>query len=139
MLLTENEAKEKRCCGPVGCGRKPSAALTSASDDRFCIGSACMGWRWAGWSSLSQSNTADELVPSDGKGPMRLQPKEPNGKGWRPVYPPDKKQWFGWTNWERPDYSNAIGCCGYAPDENFERIARRLRRVETELENQDKT
>ena len=39
MIVTEKEAKNKRCCGPDGCGDKP------AIGPRLCIGSACMAWR----------------------------------------------------------------------------------------------
>lgn len=38
--MTEDEAKEARCCGPEGCGREDAFRV------RWCIGSACMAWRW---------------------------------------------------------------------------------------------
>ena len=40
MIVTEKEAKNKRCCGPDGCGDKP------AIGPRLCIGSYCMAWDW---------------------------------------------------------------------------------------------
>jgi hypothetical protein len=44
MLLTEQEAKAKRCCGPEGTGR-----VERGRDEhpiRCCIASHCMAWRW---------------------------------------------------------------------------------------------
>jgi hypothetical protein len=47
MSVTEEQAKEKRCCGPEGCGG--SLYLhKSKSDERWCIGSLCMAWRHVG-------------------------------------------------------------------------------------------
>lgn len=56
--MTEEEAKTKRCCGPSGCGFTTGAENHIAYHDgstgelmaavvpiRWCIGSACMGWR----------------------------------------------------------------------------------------------
>ena len=40
MILTDEEAPVKRCCGPKECGIKRDG-------NRWCIGSACMAWRWA--------------------------------------------------------------------------------------------
>lgn len=54
MVLTESEAKTKRCCGPEGCGvpnltaeeRKILQGGGSAIFlTRMCIGSLCMAWR----------------------------------------------------------------------------------------------
>lgn len=45
MIVTEQDAKNKRCCGPDGCGDvKRGVTGMRASDERFCIGSECMGW-----------------------------------------------------------------------------------------------
>jgi hypothetical protein len=51
--MTEEEAKKMRCCGPQGCGgwngnsNAGEAVFGYASEPiRFCIGSACMAWRW---------------------------------------------------------------------------------------------
>jgi hypothetical protein len=38
MIVTEEEAKKKACCGP----RNDSIGQW----DRRCIGSECMAWRW---------------------------------------------------------------------------------------------
>jgi hypothetical protein len=62
--MTEDQAKLTRCCGPEGCGirrredlervrrergqHNTDAELFAALQlaPRYCIGSACMGWRW---------------------------------------------------------------------------------------------
>lgn len=64
--MTEDQAKLTRCCGPEGCGirrredlervrrergqHNTDAELFAALQlaPRYCIGSACMGWRWNG-------------------------------------------------------------------------------------------
>ena len=49
-LLTEDEVKTKRCCGPEGCGeaRHEHGGLDGHGVEgrRYCIGSDCAGWRW---------------------------------------------------------------------------------------------
>lgn len=57
--MTEKEAETTRCCGPDGCG----AAISIASNDRYCIGSSCMGWRWVP-APLNGSLTVPD--PTDG-------------------------------------------------------------------------
>lgn len=57
MIVTEEEAKTKQCCGGRGCGR-----TETGSDGRIwsrCIGSACMAWRW-------QDNLSPEHQRGDG-------------------------------------------------------------------------
>lgn len=49
--MIEDEAKQKLCCGPEGCGRgaKAYAGGNNGPDivyvKRYCVGSACMAWR----------------------------------------------------------------------------------------------
>ena len=42
---TEDEAREKRCCGPEGCGAAPYPPMVGY-DMRYCIASACMAWEF---------------------------------------------------------------------------------------------
>jgi hypothetical protein len=55
--VTEDEAKITRCCGPEGCGKVERTDLVYNQADtecvgfttlRFCVGNACMAWRWTG-------------------------------------------------------------------------------------------
>lgn len=40
-MKAEEQAREKRCCGPEGCGSSPNFY------ERMCIASDCMGWEWS--------------------------------------------------------------------------------------------
>jgi hypothetical protein len=40
-MMTEDEAKTKRCCGGSSCGK----ATFHYASDRICVGSECMAWR----------------------------------------------------------------------------------------------
>lgn len=64
-MLTEDEAKTKRCCGGEGCGivkheyepRQGEPTLNSFTVAvRRCIGSACMAWKWG----MPQAHACDE-------------------------------------------------------------------------------
>jgi hypothetical protein len=46
MMVTEETAEMKRCCGPEGCGTS-----STPGGERFCIASQCMAWRWGGQGS----------------------------------------------------------------------------------------
>lgn len=39
--MTEDEANQKQCCGPEGCGQHNDRPYPA----RWCVGSACMAWR----------------------------------------------------------------------------------------------
>ena len=46
--MTPEQAQNKRCCGPEGCGeeRSNSANVLVPAFTRKCIGPDCMAWRW---------------------------------------------------------------------------------------------
>ena len=46
MLCTEDEAKEKDCCGPPQCGRWEKQSEIQTRGSWRCIGSLCMAWWW---------------------------------------------------------------------------------------------
>lgn len=60
--MSEDEAKATgRCCGPEGCGSAGDPEYDGGPVTRWCIGSACMGWRWdRDFPSMRVKNMAGE-------------------------------------------------------------------------------
>ena len=57
--MTEDEAALKRCCGPDGCGHFNDNPFPA----RWCIGSACMAWRWNDpWTSQTEEGHGGDIV-----------------------------------------------------------------------------
>lgn len=130
MMRTEAEAKETRCCGPEGCGwsyqpplhdqswpHKPSPEIYGP---RFCIGSACMAWRWAG--AVPSIKSVEHSVKTETAEPPR--PHE---------VPPDWV-WYGYDAadeiyeafWGEPMEHAAArrkGACGLVADDALMAIA----------------
>jgi len=44
--MTEDQANNKRCCGPEGCGVVGNPDYEGGPCSRWCVASLCMGWRW---------------------------------------------------------------------------------------------
>jgi hypothetical protein len=47
VIVSEEEAKTKRCCGPGGSGERVKLSRDHLFADRICISSACMAWKRA--------------------------------------------------------------------------------------------
>lgn len=79
MIVTEQEASEKRCQESFGTGQLtrdgatvPGAAIGGSSSfhagasqavvtsPAFCIGSRCMAWQWRGWRGQHRHIFSDE-------------------------------------------------------------------------------
>lgn len=113
MILTEEEAKMKRCNNP-------------SRDDYRCDASDCMHWRWAegkyeyvGTNTL-QKNEDGEIAPS-GEPPM------PDGKGWEEY---DRYETSYGRNWKhgnslsiewRREKPNRYGYCGLSGRPEFDK------------------
>jgi hypothetical protein len=106
MLVTDEEARTKRCCGPEGCGRHlPSASAGETigglgrHTERFCIGSDCMAWEWG-------EPEYECVKAAPGEPP-------PYGEGWERIgeysHPTGTLQY---TSWRRPLPSR--GYCPFA-------------------------
>lgn len=52
-MMIEAEARQRRCCGPEGCG----APMPEVG--RTCIAGECMAWRWLGDGTIRFPDVAD--------------------------------------------------------------------------------
>lgn len=62
--MTEDEAKLMRCCGPEGCGVVGNPDYEGGPCSRWCIGSACMAWRWIDKAGTKEDGTANYYAGS---------------------------------------------------------------------------
>ena len=69
--MTEDEAKQKRCCAGIRDIEQNSAGYIESASDR-CIGSDCMAWRWV------KEKSGTELSPDSDK-PNKLRIYIPDG------------------------------------------------------------
>lgn len=97
MLLTEGEAREKRCCGPSGCGDYGNPS-PDGSLQRYCAASACMAWSWA-----PLEYERDNNIPRD---------RPPEGDGWRWVERYSEGGGWDYSGWQRA--KPRLGGCGLA-------------------------
>lgn len=90
-MLTQDEAKKTRCCGPDDCG----------DAGRKCVASGCMAWRWhlkgAFFSVSWRSGSDGRYIDRPGKPIGTLQVDEDH-----------------WVTAYMPDDQKAIGYCGLA-------------------------
>lgn len=62
MVLTEEEARQKSCCGSDTCGRV--VVHQASPSERMCIASQCMAWWWLG---VNFGKPSETRVLKDGK------------------------------------------------------------------------
>lgn len=95
-MLTEDEAKTKRCCGAYDCGER--RVMAGEVIERYCIGSACMAWREDLWTDTRQQHLYSTKT---GK---RVTSAPSSESEWRLANPdepaPPKRGWCGLV--ERP-------------------------------------
>lgn len=97
MILTEEEAKTKRCqesFGPAYTtpdGRSMMAVIYGAgyavqASPSHCIGSGCMAWRWQHKPNTELCTTKDGEYPMHGTG-WKLEERSPNGATYSRIRP----------------------------------------------------
>jgi hypothetical protein len=120
-MMTEDEAREKRCCGGAGIGRY---VLCGTEGRWLCIASDCMAWRWAQGSfeyCIMDNRIVDEKMSAE-RGHRWLThtdepPPPPADKGWKAEDEPYQKRNYApgclEQRWSRPR-ANRRGYCGLA-------------------------
>lgn len=96
MLVTDEAARGKHCCGPDGCGEPRQDIVETYGDlkmvaprgPRFCVGSDCMAWEWG--------ETEYEEAPCGTQ-----EDSKPEGEGWALGMHPEAEG-FGRMSWRRP-------------------------------------
>lgn len=91
--MTEDDADTMRCCGPEGCGERRIAQtpllddseMPDANAPRYCIGPACMAWRWSMASQIGTHGAAWEkgkLVWPDAENAKQSKVSLPSSQGY---------------------------------------------------------
>lgn len=61
MIIDEESASNRRCCGPPGCG------WIANEGERYCLGQQCMGWQNLGRFYLTPNGDRMDRPDLDGK------------------------------------------------------------------------